>query len=55
MFTGRNATEFAGISVAGGEDVTNDGYPDVVIGGFGASDDTRTANGAAYLVMGRGN
>ena len=55
MFTGMGTTEFAGISVAGGQDVTNDGYPDVLIGGFGASDDTRSTNGAAYLVMGRGN
>jgi len=54
-FTGMSATEYAGGSVAGGEDVNNDGYDDVLIGGFGASDTTRTANGAAYLLLGRGN
>jgi hypothetical protein len=49
--TGADTGHDAGYSVAGSTDVDGDGYPDILVGAYGA-DGGGTDSGAAYLVYG---
>ncbi len=52
--TGATAQDQAGISVAGGQDVNDDGFDDIIIGAYGV-DAGGTDKGVAYLLGGLGN
>ncbi len=45
--------ERSGSSVAGAGDVNGDGRPDVIIGGYGASNNTRAISGSSYVIYGQ--
>jgi hypothetical protein len=50
-WTGENAGDFAGVSLAGGDDLNGDGYADFLLGASGY-DAEGTAGGRAYLLAG---
>jgi predicted transcriptional regulator len=52
-FTGENAGDYAGFSIAGGGDVNGDGYDDILIGSWDSSPGN-ISRGKVYLIFGKG-
>jgi hypothetical protein len=52
-FYGNNAEEFMGASLAGGQDLTGDGFPDLLMGAYYGTGDASTA-GSAWVRYGEG-
>lgn len=52
VFRGEASEDFAGLSVAAGNDLNGDGLADLVVGGDGNSNAGRIDNGAVYVIYG---
>ena len=51
-FTGQTAGDYAGYAVAGGGDVNNDGFADILVGAYGYDNAGQPDAGRVYLIYG---